>query len=74
MPANTTAELHQDAGRAEQIAQQQQHLRIMIESMVRAGYSEPEITQAVNRSTARVAREAGTSGGLWNHLRRLFQA
>ena len=73
MPANTTAELHQDAGRAEQIAQQQ-HLRIMIESMVRAGYSEPEITQAVNRSTARVAREAGTSGGLWNRLRRLFQA
>ena len=73
MPANTTAELHPDAGRADQTAQQQ-HLRIMIESMVRAGYSEPEITQAVNRSTAREARTPGASGGLWNQLRGLFQA
>jgi hypothetical protein len=72
MPANTTAELHPDTVRAEHVAQQQ-HLRIMIESMVRAGYSEPEITQAVNRSTAQDDRAAGTSGGLWNHLRGLFQ-
>ena len=69
MPANTTAELHPDAERASA----QQHLRIMIETMVRAGYSEPEITQAVNRSTAQDDRAAGTSGGLWNHLRGLFQ-
>jgi hypothetical protein len=72
MPANTTAELHPDAVRAER-AQAQQHLRIMIESMVRAGYSEPEITQAVKRSTAPEGTTAGASGGLWNQLRGLFQ-
>ncbi len=72
MPANTTAELHPDAERAQRVAAQQ-HLRIMIETMVRAGYSEPEITQAVERSTAPEDRAAGASGGLWNQLRGLFQ-
>jgi hypothetical protein len=72
MPARTTAELHTDAAPALHVAAQQ-HLRIMIETMVRAGYSEPEITEAVKRSTAPEDRAAGASGGLWNQLRGLFR-
>ena len=72
MPAHSTAELHPDAERAERVAAQQ-HLRIMIETMVRAGYSEPEITQAVERSTAPADR-AGSSTSPWRRLRALFQS
>jgi len=70
MPANTTAELHPDAERASA----QQHLRIMIETMVRAGYSEPEITQAVERSTAPENRAGGASASPWRRLKALFQS
>ena len=72
MPADTTAELHPDAERANRVAAQQ-HLRIMIETMVRAGYTEPEITQAVERSTAREDR-AGASTSPWRRLKTLFQS
>jgi len=71
MPAHTTAELHPVAERSESV-EAQQHLRIMIETMVRAGYSEPEITSAVRRSTGREDR-AAASPGLWSQLRGLFQ-
>ncbi|MGZ4380029.1 MAG: hypothetical protein ACXVZ3_01215 [Gaiellaceae bacterium] len=72
MPAHSTAEHHTDAGRADHVAQQQ-HLRIMIETMVRAGYTEPEITQAVERSTAPDDR-AGASASPLRRVRALFQS
>ena len=72
MPAHSTAELHPDAERTERVAAEQ-HLRIMIETMVRAGYSEPEITQAVERSTAPEDR-VGASTSPWRRLRALFQS
>ena len=72
MPANPTAELHPDAERAERV-QAQQHLRIMIETMVRAGYSEPEITAAVEGSTAPKDR-VGASHSPWRRLRALFRS
>ncbi|HVN59701.1 MAG TPA: hypothetical protein VMT59_00460 [Gaiellaceae bacterium] len=72
MPANSTAELHPEAERAQRVAAQQ-HLRIMIETMVRAGYSEPEITQAVERSTAPENR-TGASASSWRRLRALFRS
>jgi len=71
MPEHSTAELHPDVARAQRV-ESQQHLRIMIESMVRAGYSEPEITSAVRRSTAPDDRAEG-SASLWNRLVGLFQ-
>ena len=72
MPAHSTAELHPDAERADRVAAQQ-HLRIMIETMVRAGYSEPEITEAVEQSTAPAAR-AGASTSPLRRLKALFQS
>ena len=55
MPAHTTAELHptQSAERTERY-DAEQHLRIMIETMVREGHTEREITQAVQRASARL--------------------
>ena len=71
MPEHSTAELHPDVARAHRV-EAQQHLRIMIESMVRAGYSEPEITSAVRRSTASDDQAEG-SATLWTRLVGLFQ-
>jgi hypothetical protein len=71
MPAHSTAELHPDAARIDRV-EAQQHLRIMIETMVRAGYSEPEITSAVERSTLPELR-TGASTSPWRRLRALFQ-
>ncbi len=53
MPDQSTAELHPNAERAERY-DAEQHLRIMIETMVRAGRTEQEITQAVQRASARL--------------------
>ncbi len=72
MPEHSTAQLHPDAQRAQRV-EAQQHLRIMIESMVRAGYSEPEITSAVRRSTSPEDRAFGSSTSLFSRLRGLFQ-
>lgn len=66
MPANSTAQLHPGAERAMRDEAQQQNLRIMIESMVRSGYSEPEITRAVETSTAPAQRVSGSARG--SHL------
>jgi hypothetical protein len=73
MPAHSTAELHPSVERTMRDESQQQNLRIMIESMVRAGYSEPEITFAVERSTA-PARRVGADASLWRRLRALLQS
>ena len=66
MPAHSTAELHPGAERTAHDEAQQQNLRIMIESMVRAGYSEPEITRAVETSIAPAQRVSGS--GRVSHL------
>ena len=52
MSSNATAELHQGAQRDERDEAREQTLRIMVESMVRAGRTEREITQAVQRAAA----------------------
>ena len=52
MPASSTAELHPNAERRTREAEL--HLRIMIETMVREGRSEQEITEAVERASARL--------------------
>jgi hypothetical protein len=70
MPAHTTAELHPDAGRAKRV-EAEQHLRIMIETMVRAGYTEPEITHAVERSIA-PEDTVRAPAGLTRRLKALF--
>lgn len=54
MPASSTAELHQGAERTTRDEAQQYSLRIMVESMVRAGCSEREITRAVQRASIRL--------------------
>ena len=72
MPAHSTAELHPTAERASRDEAQQQNLRIMIESMVRAGYTEPEITRAVESSTA-PAPMVGASGRVSHVLLGLFR-
>ena len=73
MPANSTAELHPNVERTMRDESRQQNLRIMIESMVRAGYSEPEITSAVERSTVPM-RRVGTDASIWRRLRALLQS
>jgi hypothetical protein len=69
MSNHSTAELHPGALHEEA---QQQNLRIMIESMVRAGYTEPEITQAVETATAPAPR-ARPSGRASHALLGLFR-
>ena len=54
MSSHATAELHPGAARDERAEAQEQTLRIMVESMVRAGHTEREITQAVERAAARL--------------------
>jgi hypothetical protein len=54
MSSNATAELHPSAEREERGEAQEQTLRIMVESMVRDGRTEREITQAVQRAAARL--------------------
>jgi hypothetical protein len=72
MPAHSTSQLHPSVERTMRDESQQQNLRIMIETMVRAGYSEPEITSAVERSTA-PARRVVADASIWHRLRALLQ-